>query len=137
MSVRQIDGFFYGLFMDADVLRQAGANPSDLRHAYLKDFALRIGCRATLVPSPGARAYGMLIALTHAELDRLYGAPGLESYRPEAVFAHMVEGGIVPALCYNLTQVPESFEPNPEYAGRLRRVLVKLGFPGEYIDSVR
>jgi hypothetical protein len=136
MSPRRIDGFFYGLFMDAEVLRQAGTNPSSFRRAYVVDFALRIGQRATLVPFPGARAYGMLIALTHADLDRLYGAPGLEPYRPEAVVAHPLEGEAVPALCYNLVQEPEPHERNPEYAKRLRSVLERLGFPVEYVESV-
>jgi len=136
MDSRQVDGFFYGLFMDARVLRQAGTKPSNLRRAYVVDFALRIGQRATLVPSPGARAYGMLIALTHADLERLYGAPGLEAYRPEAVIAHPMEGGAVPALCYNLVQAPEPHERNPDYAMRLKRVLAELEFPVEYVESV-
>jgi Gamma-glutamyl cyclotransferase, AIG2-like len=137
MSPRQIDGFFYGLFMDAQVLRQAGTKPSNFRRAYVADFALRIGQRATLVPSPGARAYGMLIALTHAELERLYSAPGLEGYRPEAVVAHTSEDEAIPALCYNLEQAPAPHERNPEYARRLRSVLENLGFPAEYVDSVK
>ena len=136
MSARQIDGFFYGLFMDVELLRQSGAKPSNVRRAYVADFALRIGQRATLVPSSGARAYGMVIALTHAELERLYGAPGLELYRPEAVVAQLLDGGAVPALCYNLVEAPEPHERNPEYAKRLRSVLAKLGFPVEYVDSV-
>jgi len=136
MDPRQIDSFFYGLFMDAQVLRQAGTSPSNLRRAYVADFALRIGRRATLVPSPGARAYGMLISLTHAELDRLYGAPGLEDYRPEAVVAHTYEGETVPALCFNLIRAPEPHERNPEYAMRLRRVLENLGFPVESVEAV-
>lgn len=136
MGQRAIDGFFYGLFMDTEVLRQAGVAPANPRRAYVDDFALRIGQRATLMPSPGARAYGMLIALTHAELERLYGAPGLEAYRPEAVVAHARDGEATPALCYNLVEVPEAHERNPEYARRLRRVLEGLGFPEEYVDSV-
>jgi Gamma-glutamyl cyclotransferase, AIG2-like len=136
MDPRLIDGFFYGLFMDAEVLRRAGTEPSNFRRAHVADFALRIGQRAALVPSPGARAYGMLIALTHAELDRLYGAPGLEVYRPEAVVAHTSEGEAVPALCYNLVRAPEPHERNPDYAKRLRTVLEKLGFPAEYVESV-
>ena len=136
MSPRQIDGFFYGLFMDAQVLRQAGTKPSNFRRAYVADFALRIGKRATLVPSPGARAYGMLIALTHAELERLYSAPGLQVYRPEAVVAQPSDGGAIPALCYNLVQAPEPHERNPEYAKRLQSVLANLGFPVEYVESV-
>ena len=137
MGPRHIDGFFYGLFMDAQVLRDAGTKPSNFRRAYVADFALRIGQRATLVPSPAARAYGMLIALTHAELERLYSAPGLEDYRPEAVIAHPSEGDAIPALCYNLVQAPEPHERNPEYAKRLRGILEKLGFPPEYVESVQ
>jgi hypothetical protein len=136
VSTRQVDAFFYGLFMDVEVLRQSGAKPGNPRRAYVAEFALRIGQRATLVPSPGARAYGMLIALTHAEIERLYAPPGLENYRPEAVLAQPIEGIAVPALCYNLPQAPEPHERNPDYALRLRSVLTKLGFPGDYIASI-
>ena len=131
LNPRKIDGFFYGLFMDAEVLRQAGTAPSNFRRAYVDDFALRIGRRATLVPSPGARAYGMLIALTHAELVSLYSTPGLEDYRPEALVVRSYEGEVVPALCYNLVQAPEPHERNSEYALRLRSTLENLGFPIE------
>jgi hypothetical protein len=134
---RQIDGFFYGLFMDAQVLRQAGTKPSNFRRAYVVDFALRIGQRATLVPYPGSRAYGLVIALTHAELERLYSAPGLQVYRPEAVVAHTTDGEAIPALCYNLVQAPDPHERNAEYARRLRSVLEDLGFPVEYVESVK
>jgi hypothetical protein len=136
VSPRRVDAFFYGLFMDVEVLRQNSAKPANPRRAYVAEFALRIGQRATLVPSPGARAYGMLIALTQAELERLYDAPGLEHYRPEAVLAQPIEGIAVPALCYNLLQPPEPHERNPDYALRLKSVLTKLGFPEDYVASV-
>ena len=136
MTERRVDAFFYGLFMDADILRESEVVPSDPRRAHVADFALRIGRRATLVPASGARAYGMLYALTHAELERLYGAPGLEHYRPEAVLARTANGEAVPALCYNLREPPRAEEHNPEYAARLRQVLGKLGFPPEYVASV-
>lgn len=136
MNERRVDGFFYGLFMDLDVLRNSGVTPESALPAYVDDFALRIGNRATLVPSPGARAYGMLIALTHSELQRLYSAPGLEPYRPEAVLARPFDGGSIPALCYNLVEPPAADEQNPTYAVRLQKTLRDLGFPAEYIDSV-
>lgn len=136
VSTRKVEAFFYGLFMDVEVLRQGGAKPANPRRAYVADFALRIGQRATLVPSPGARAYGMLIALTRVELERLYNAPGLEHYRPEAVLAQPTDGIAVPALCYNLLKAPESHERNPDYALRLKGVLTKLGFPGDYVASI-
>ena len=136
VSDRRIDGFFYGLYMDLEILREAGVAPSNPRRAYVDDFVLRIGQRATLLPSAGGRAYGMLYALTHAELERLYTAPGLEHYRPEAVLALPLGGTPTPALCYNLREAPRAHERNPDYAERLRRALTKLGFPPDYIASV-
>ena len=135
-SDRRVDGFFYGLYMDVDVLREAGVTPQNPRRAHVDGFALRIGRRATLLPSAGSRAYGMLYALTHAELERLYTAPGLELYRPEAVLAVPAGGAPTPALCYNLRDAPTPDERNPEYAERLRRALGRLDFPPEYIASV-
>ena len=136
MSDRRVDAFFYGLFMDAGILRDSKVEPVNPRRAYVANFALRIGQRATLLPLFGARAYGMLIALTHSELERLYSASGLEHYRPEAVLAQPLEGGAVPALCYNLREAPAPDECNPQYAMRLQTVLSKFDFPPEYIASV-
>jgi hypothetical protein len=136
MGERRIDAFFYGLFMDINVLRAADVAPVNPRRAYVDNFALRIGQRATLLPSAGGRAYGMLFALTRTELERLYAAPGLEQYRPEAVLAWPLEGAPAPALCYNLREAPKPHERNPEYAARLQRALGKLDFPQEYVASV-
>ena len=136
MSDRRMDAFFYGLFMDREILRKAGVEPISPRRACVEEFALRIGQRATLVPSAGARAYGMLFALTHSELDRLYAAPGLEQYRPEAVLTQPLEGRPTPALCYNLREAPPSLDRNPEYAARLQLALRKLDFPAEYVETL-
>ena len=137
MAERRLDGFFYGLFMDADLLRQSGATPINPRSARACDFALHIGLRATLVASVGDWAYRMLFSLTHDELDRLYGAADLEQYRPEAVIAHTHEGlQPAPSLCYKLRGAPAPAEANPEYAARLRAALVKLRFPADYIATI-
>jgi hypothetical protein len=74
MSDRRIDAFFYGLFMDVDMLKQNAVEAANIRRAFVANFALRIGQRATLIPSMGARAYGMIMSLNHADLARLYGA---------------------------------------------------------------
>ncbi len=78
----------------------------------------------------------MIFALTHDELERLYTAPGLEEYRPEAILVHLLSGEALPALCYNLRQAPGADEANEEYAARLRATLTRLGFPPEYVASV-
>ena len=136
MTDRCVDAFFYGLFMDRDVLRENGVAAANPRRAYVDDYELRLGRRATLVPFPGARAYGMLFALTHHELDALYAAPGLEDYRPEAVLARSLDGHAFPALCYNLRRTPGPGEADADYAARLRAALGRLDFPAEYIASV-
>jgi hypothetical protein len=136
MSGRRIDGFFYGLFMDSELLRESGVAAVNPRRGYADGYALRIGRRATLIPSPEGRAYGMVFALTHTDLERLYSAPGLEEYRPEAILVRLLEGGVLPALCYNLSEPPQPGEANPEYAARLRGALSKLGLPSQYVESV-
>ncbi len=137
MTDRRIDGFFYGLFMDSNLLRKSGVATVNPRRAYVDGYGLRIGRRATLVPSPEERAYGVVLALTHGELERLYAAPGLEEYRPEAILVQLLAGGQLPALCYSLREAPQLGEANPEYSERLRAVLRKLGFPLEYVESIR
>lgn len=46
MQDRRIAVFFYGLFMDAQMLRERGLQPQAERRARLDGFALRIGKRA-------------------------------------------------------------------------------------------
>jgi hypothetical protein len=123
--------------MDPDVLRKAGVLPESPRQAFVDNFELQIGERATLVRRVGARAYGMLFALTHEELDRMYSAPSLTDYRPEAVVAETFEGEKVPALCYDLIETSRITERNEDYAARLRAALGKLGFPATYIASLK
>jgi hypothetical protein len=118
------------------ILRRTRVTPANPRPAYVTDFAIRIGQRATLVASSGARAYGTLMALSHSGLEKLYASPGFEQYRPEAILATTLDGLPVPALCNNLREEPPPGDGNPEYATRLQARLRSLGFPREYIDSI-
>jgi len=136
MADKQVDVFFYGLFMDNDILRGQQVLPANPRRGYVDGLALRIAHRALLIARPGARAYGVVFGLTHAEIDRLYSVPSLEQYRPDPVLVRTLEGTEVPALCYNLPQEPAPEEHNPEYAARLRAVVTKLGFSKEYADLI-
>lgn len=137
MTDRPIEVFFYGLFMDDNLLRRRGIDPLNPRPATVEGFGLLIGKRATLVPARHERSYGLVMGLTHQELQGLYSGPGLEHYRPEAVICTTLAGEQVSALCYNLPNAPAPDEVNEEYAGQLRAVLAKLGFPSEYVERVR
>jgi hypothetical protein len=136
MMTARIDTFFYGLYMDETVLAGAGVTARHGRKARAVGFALRIGRRATLVKETGATAWGMVFALTEGELDRLYGAPGLEVYRPEQVEVALENRAIITARVYNLPQPPAPDERNPEYAGKLKAVLTRLGFPADYVAGI-
>jgi hypothetical protein len=137
MSSRSADVFFYGLFMDQELLRSKGLAPERTDLAFVDGLALRIGQRAALVPSPGGRVHGVVVSLTLAELDRLYSEPSVRAYEPHAVLAHLATGGVVAALCYNLLQPPSPTERNPEYASQLRAVAEKVGLPPDYVASIR
>jgi len=75
MTSRRISVFFYGLFMNEELLRAKEVQPTSPRQACVRGFALRIGQRATLVPVSDARAYSVLMELSHEEIERLYAGP--------------------------------------------------------------
>lgn len=134
---RRIDLFFYGLFMDEALLLEKGINPVNSRVAFVENFSLVIGARATLVPRAGGRVYGLLFSLTHAEVDALYAEDSVSAYRPEAVLAQVEDGSVVPALCFNLPVQPSANERNPQYASKLRDLAERIGLPQSYVSSIR
>lgn len=136
MRSRHTDVFFYGLFMDQDLLRAKGLAPQNAELAAVPGFELRIGQRAALVPHVSSRVHGVIMSLTPAELQRLYSEPGLQAYQPQAVLADLASGGVVAAICYNLPEPPSLSERNPEYAIKLRAIGQKVGLPVEYLDSL-
>jgi gamma-glutamyl AIG2-like cyclotransferase len=136
-AMRTIDVFFYGLFMDKDLLQSKGVRPANLRTASVSGFHLRIGERATLVPAQSGRVYGLIASLSHADLERLYSEPGLRAYRPEAVLIHLANGEVLAALCFNLPEPPSDDERNSDYASKLRSLAERLNFPPEYIASIQ
>lgn len=134
--IRRVDVFFYGLFMDADVLCGMGLAPINIRRASVQSMALRLGDRATLILDPAGCVHGILVALSHAELDRLYAEPGVSAYRPEPLMAKLADGACVPALCFNLPTPPQTHRANPEYATQLQAVARRLGLPEDYVESI-
>ncbi|MBD0325155.1 MAG: gamma-glutamylcyclotransferase [Pyrinomonadaceae bacterium] len=134
---RRINVFFYGLFMDDSILREKGVNPLNRRMAFVENFSLVIGARATLVPCAGHEVHGVLFSLTHAEVDTLYSEASVSVYRPEAVSAQLTDGSVIPALCFNLPIPPTQAERNPHYAAKLRELAERIGLPRSYVASIQ
>ena len=135
MEARRVGVFFYGLFMDPDLLRGKGLQPENARRARVRGMRLRIGQRAALEPDSDGVVHGMLFELTHADIERLYSEPSVAPYRPEAVVVEPDAGDPLAALCYNLPSTPTD-EPNLEYVRKLRELATRLGLPAGYVSSI-
>lgn len=118
--------FFYGLYMDPEVLKAKGVEPRNPRKAVAHGYKLRIGKMATLLREVNAEAHGIVYDLTHDELNALYWGAGLEAYVAEALAVETEGGEEVVALCCNLLEPPGEEESNPEYLGKLIQCMKKL-----------
>jgi hypothetical protein len=130
--------FFYGSYMNRDVLRQVHYTPEHFEPARLDGFDIRISPRANLVRSDRDCVYGVLATATHAELARLYAhAQDVlgELYLPEAVLAQTRAGTWRPALCY-LCPSMEARPAAADYVDRILQPANALGFPGWYLERI-
>jgi hypothetical protein len=129
--------FFYGLFMDRSLLVDQGLQPDDLGPAVLPDFRLHIGDRATLLPSPGSRAFGVVMRLSEEDATALYAEPSVAAYRPERVRVRLLaDDRPVGADCYNLPPAVGAAGANPSYARKLAELVGSLGFDPAYVDEI-
>ncbi|MFQ5688610.1 MAG: gamma-glutamylcyclotransferase family protein [Candidatus Scalindua sp.] len=127
--------FFYGLFMDDELLREKGFNPTFGKIAYVDGYGLRIGERATLVKSEGERSYGLVMELREEELEQLYSDSSVSDYVPELVEATDLNGAIANVYSYNLP-ISKLSGSNKSYAKSLSVVAQKKGLPQNYINEI-
>jgi len=127
--------FFYGSYINVDVLREVNFVPDTWQVVRLAGFDIVIRPRANLIRSDQHSVYGILATGTHAELARLYAhAKNVlgEIYLPQAVLTETLDGGYKPALCY----LCPAMEPRPathDYIDRIVGPARKYGFPEWYI----
>jgi len=128
--------FFYGLFMDTNLLASRGIEPSRAEIAYLDGYGLRIGRRATLVRQNSDRAYGVLMYIGHRQVLDLYAQESVADYLAEPVTVTLASGGSEPAICYNLP-ASKIEGANTDYAEALLRLAIRLDFPQHYLETIR
>lgn len=136
VTKEHVNVFFYGLFMDMDLLQQRGLAPRYPQVARLDGYDIDIRERATLIRSAAASVYGIVTGLTHKDLDTLYADPSVRDYRPEAVVVTLADARQVPAWCYTLPQGTGA-RRNTAYVVRLVEVAKALAFPGDYVDRLQ
>lgn len=136
---RRVNVFFYGSYMNFDVLAKFGIGERHYEVVQLPGYELTIGSAANVVKSGLERVFGIIVPLTHAELQTLYGSEAQDQlgaqYLPEPVMVVTSTGDLVPSLCY-ITYDPVDGRPSVTYidsilkAGRLYR------FPSAYIRHI-
>jgi len=131
-----VNVFFYGLFMDEQLLAMKGIAPSGARPGFVDGYDLRIGERATLVRQPRGRAYGVVMDIGRSEATKLYAEDSVKDYVPEPVTATLMDGTQVGATCYNLP-AGKVTGTNKKYAALLLDVATAHGFPDAYLDQIR
>ena len=136
--MRKVWTFFYGSFMNPDVLVKADVRPTEAQMARLDGWDIKIAPRATLIPSDGGSVFGVLAQMTHADLEKLYTKDwfGFGTYLPEAVLVADATGRLVPALSYIAWEM-EGGTPSAEYIQKVVTVAQHLKFPDWYIDRVK
>jgi hypothetical protein len=138
MAEPKVWTFFYGSYLNLDVLKEVNLIPDRWEVARLSGFDLRIRPRANLVRAEQHCVYGIVATATHQELARLYAhAQGVlgEIYLPEAVLAETMDGKWRPALCY----IAPAMEPRPaanDYINRIAGPARAYGLPEWYIKKI-
>lgn len=138
MTEPKVWTFFYGSFINLDVLGEVGLVPDAVEVARLPGFDIRIEPLANLVPSDQHCVYGVAATATHKELARLYAyaATALGGiYLPEAVLVETANGTFRPTLCY----IAPAIEPRPatrEYVERIIEPAREYGFPAWYLERL-
>lgn len=130
--------FFYGSYMNFNVLKEVNLIPEHYEVAKLNGFDIQIRPLANLIHSEQHCVYGIIATATHEELRRLYAHAeqvlgGI--YLPEAVLVERRDGTWKPALCYIAPSIP----PQPaagDYVNRIVGPAKEYGFPAWYIERL-
>jgi hypothetical protein len=136
--MRTVWTFFYGSFMNPDVLANAEVRPTEAQMGRLDGWDIKIAPRATLVPSEGRSVFGILAKVTHADLEKLYTKDwfGFGTYLPEAVLVEDSAEQLVPALSYIAWEM-EGGSPTHEYISNVVTAARQFRFPEWYIDRLK
>ena len=137
--MRRVWTFFYGSYINFDVLGEVDLLPEEHEVAVLHGYDLRIRPLANIVRRDETNVYGIVATATHAELDRLYREHALGvlggSYLPEAVLVETQNGASRPALCY-IAHEMEDRPADPAYVERIAGPARRFGFPDWYVRKI-
>jgi hypothetical protein len=136
---RKVNVFFYGSYMNFDVLAKFGIGERHYEVVQLPGYELTIGSAANVVKSGLERVFGIIVQLTHVELQTLYGSDAQAQlgaqYLPEPVLVVTPTGDLVLSLCY-ITYDPVDGRPSATYIDSILKAGRKYHFPPSYIRHI-
>ncbi len=136
MAAPKVRVFFYGSFINRQVLAGGGLVPERVEVGRLWGFDIRIETLATLVRSDQHCVYGIVCDATHDELRHLYGQDWLDgAYFPEAVLVEAEDRRLVPCLCFIAPTRPPA-RPADDYVDWITGAAREYGFPSWYIERL-
>lgn len=127
--------FVYGGLMNPAMQARVDVRLTARAEATLVGYELTISPWVNLQQAARGVVYGVVLWLTHADLERLY-AQLKARYLPIAVNVTRNEGGSLPALCYVSMDMPAGRAEE----GHVRMLLepaAQLGFPEWYLARIR
>jgi len=131
---RRIPVFFYGSFIRREVMARGGLRPDRVEVARLSGFDIQVSPHACITRSNQHSIYGILVAATHEELQRMYTMDGVGVFLPEAVVVDTASGSL-PALCY-IPPAPGNQPADIDYLDRLLAAGLEHGFPAWYLERL-
>ena len=138
MADHSVWTFFYGSYMNLNVLREVDILPDEWTTCSLANYELIIQPRANVLPCANSTVYGIVAKTDHTDLERLYTHAREvlgETYLPEAVLITTKNDASLPALCY----ISHDMKPAPaanDYVDRILQPSREYGFPEWYLKRI-
>ena len=138
MAEPEVWTFFYGSYINFDVLKEVELEPTEWEVARLHGYDIKIEPRANLERSDADTVYGIVATATYRQLNDLYAHAKEvlgETYLPEAVLTETLDRTWRPALCYICPDM-EPRPADPDYVARIIGPARHYGFPSWYLDRL-
>ena len=128
--------FFYGLFLDPDILKDLGFSPKKSQLAKLEHYKLVIGERANLIKDNESVVWGNLIDMSEEELKALYSEKSVSAYEKQTVTC--IRHHDQQAITADVYILPDDYIMKPAkdsgYIKKLLSVCQKYNFPEDYLN---
>ncbi len=139
MKQPKIPVFFYGSYINFDVLKEVDIIPERYQVAKLYGYDLSIQPLGNIFQAEEKCVYGIVVEATHPELNRLYTEHAEKKlggiYLPEAVLVQTNGGDWMPAMTY-ISHDMAKMQADNAYVERIAKPAREFGFPKWYIEKI-